>query len=186
MLTSVSGEVAMTNYGAPADQPGQPYGQPAGQYSDSGPLAPPRMVTVAFWLFLLAVLAHLVEVVVSAVQAPAAIQHAKDQVANSSANTSGVDVNGIIGASVVITIVFGVLFIVAFIVFDLFMRRGANWARIVLLIVTILSLTGVISLYGVGAIGVIAAVVAVILTFLPASNAYFRAVKDRKLAARGR
>lgn len=75
------------------------------------------------------------------------------------------------------------LYIIAFIVFDLFMRRGANWARIVLLIVTILGLTGVVGGFGVGAVGVLASVVAAVLTFLPASNAWFRAVKDRKRGA---
>ncbi|WP_144761208.1 hypothetical protein [Curtobacterium sp. 9128] len=149
----------------------------------SASLTPPRLVTVAFWLYLLTVLAHIVGIIISATQLPAAQQAAKDQLQRSGTSTDGVDVNGILGATLVVGIVIGVLYIIAFVVFDLFMRRGANWARIVLLIVTILGITGVVGGYGVGAVGVLASIIAAVLTFLPASNAWFRAVKERKRGA---
>ncbi|MBF4592032.1 hypothetical protein [Curtobacterium sp. VKM Ac-1395] len=149
----------------------------------AAPTAAPRFVTIAFWLYLITALAHIVGIIISATRLPAAQQAAKDQLQQSGTSTNGVDVNGILGATLVASIVIGVLYIIAFIVFDLFMRRGANWARIVLLIVTILGLTGVIGGSGVGAVGVLASVVAAVLTFLPASNAWFRAVKDRKRGA---
>jgi hypothetical protein len=143
----------------------------------------PRVVTVAFWLYLVTALAHVIGIIISATQLPAAQQAAKDQLQQSGTSTNGVDVDGILGATLVASIVIGVLFIIAFIIFDLFMRRGANWARIVLLIVTILGITGVAGGFGLGAVGVIASIVAAVLTFLPASNAWFRAVKDRKRGA---
>lgn len=149
----------------------------------AAPTAAPRFVTIAFWLYLITALAHIVGSIISATRLPAAQQAAKDQLQQSGTSTNGVDVNGILGATLVASIVIGVLYIIAFIVFDLFMRRGANWARIVLLIVTILGLTGVVGGFGVGAVGVLASVVAAVLTFLPASNAWFRAVKDRKRGA---
>jgi hypothetical protein len=157
----------MSNYPAPTDT-----------------ATPPRTVTVAFWLFLLVVLTHVVGLIVSIAQAPGAAQRAKTQLAHSGTATHGVNVSSLVGVSVVVGIVVAILYILAFILFDYYMRRGRNWARIVLLIVTVLSLTGVLGLYGVGAVGVIAAVVAVILTFLPASNAYFHSVKEQKLRAR--
>lgn len=143
--------------------------------------AAPRTVTIAFWLFMLAVLAHVVGIVISVTQIPAARSRAESQLART--DTHGIDVNGVLTGTFIAAIVIGVLYVIAFIVFDLFMRRGANWARIVLLIVTVLSLTGVAGAFGVGAVGVLAAVVAVVLTFLPASNAYFHAVRDRKRGA---
>ena len=143
----------------------------------------PRVVMVAFWLYLVTALAHVIGIIISATQLPAAQQAAKDQLQQSGTSTNGVDVDGILGATLVVSIVIGVLFIIAFIIFDLFLRRGANWARIVLLIVTILGITGVAGGFGLGAVGVIASIVAAVLTFLPASNAWFRAVKDRKRGA---
>jgi hypothetical protein len=60
------------------------------------------------------------------------------------------------------------------------MRRGANWARIVLLIVTVLSLFQVLGAYGVGGARVVVGVIATILIFLKPASEYFRAVKARK------
>lgn len=143
---------------------------------------PPRTVTAAFWLFMLAALAHAVGIIIAIAQLPAAEQQARTQLSNAGTAAHGANLNGALAAALVAGIVVGVLYIVAFVIFDIFMRRGANWARIVLLIITALSLTGVVALYGLGAVAVIAAVIAVILTFLPASNGYFRAVKEQRRA----
>jgi hypothetical protein len=155
---------------------------PAPQAASAPTGAAPRAVSAAFWLFMLAVLAHVVGLVITIAQFPAAEQRARTQLSHAGTATHGIDVNGVLNASLVVGIVVGVLYIVAFIVFDIFMRRGAKWARIVLLIITVLSISGVVAAYGAGAVGVIAAVIAVILTFLPASNDYFRAVKERRRA----
>lgn len=144
----------------------------------SSVVAPPTTVNVAFWLFMVVALAHVVGIVIAIASFGSAESAAKSQL--SGQNTGGVDVNGLVAASLTVAIVIGILYVIAFVLFAVFMRRGANWARIVLLIVTILSLTGVLGQYGVGAVGVVAGVVAVILTFLPAANAYFRATRDRK------
>ena len=149
----------------------------------AAPTGAPRFVTIAFWLYLLTALAHVIGIIISATQLPAEQQAAKEQLQQSGTSTNGVDVNGLLGATLVVSIVIGVLYIIAFVIFDLFMRRGANWARIVLLIVTILGITGVAGGFGLGAVGVLASIVAAVLTFLPASNAWFRAVKDRKRGA---
>lgn len=146
----------------------------------------PRQVTAAFWLYLVTALAHVVTIIISATQLPAAQQAAEDQLQRQGTSTNGVDVSGLVGATFIVSIVVGVLFIIAFVIFDLLMRRGANWARIVLLILTILGITGVAGAFGIGAIGVIASIIAAVLTFLPASNAWFRAVKEQKLQARQR
>lgn len=154
-------------------------------YQSSAPAAAPRLVTIAFWLYLVTALIHIISIIVSATQLPQAKQAAQDAIDRTGGSTNGIDVNAVVQASFAVSIVVGVLFIIAFVVFDLLMRRGANWARIVLLIITILGLTGVVG--GVVAIlGVLASIVAAVLTFLPASNAWFRAVKEQKLAAKQR
>ena len=64
------------------------------------------------------------------------------------------------------------------VLFAVFMYRGRNWARIVLLIVAILTTLGSISTILVGNVldilTLVATVVAAVLMFVPASNPYFR------------
>jgi hypothetical protein len=144
---------------------------------------PPRFVNIAYWLFLLVALIHVVLVIVSIATFGATSATAKSQLANTQTGVSSAQENSILGASLVVAIVIGILYIVAFVLFDVFMRRGANWARIVLLIVTILSLPGITGAYGLGAISVVAAVVATVLMFLRPSNEYFRGVKASRSTA---
>lgn len=149
----------------------------------SASTAAPRFVVIAFWLYLVTALTRVIGIIVSATQLPAAKQAAKDQLQSSGATTNGVNVDSLVQGAFIAGIVVAVLFTAAFVVFDLLMRRGANWARIVLLVVTILGITGIAGGYGLGAVGVLASIAAAVLTFLPVSNAWFRAVKDRKRAA---
>jgi hypothetical protein len=145
------------------------------------PVAPPRFVNIAYWLFLLVALVHVVGLIISVVTFGSTTAAAKSQLSQTGSGVSSAQVNSLVGASLVTAIVIGVLYIIAFVLFDVFMRRGANWARIVLLIVTVLSLAGVLGAYGLGALGAIAAIVASILMFLRPSNEYFRGAKAAKL-----
>jgi hypothetical protein len=77
-------------------------------------------------------------------------------------------------AGVVIGIVINVIYLIAVIVIDTFFRRGANWARIVLTVLAGLSVFGIL---GLGAITFVIGLVAIILSWLPASNAWFRSVR---------
>ncbi|GAA4267527.1 hypothetical protein [Frondihabitans peucedani] len=149
--------------------------------STTSPTAPPRTIQIAFWLFLLTALAHLVGLIISAATSGSTTAAAKSQLAKAGGSAAATQqAQSFVGAGVAIAIVLGALFLIAFVVFDLFMRRGAGWARIVLLIITILSLTGIVGGYGTGAVGVVAAVVATVLMFLRPSSEYFQAVKARK------
>jgi hypothetical protein len=67
-----------------------------------------------------------------------------------------------------------------FVLFAIFMRRGANWARIVLTVVTALSLLNLLASFGIGALQVIVAVVATVLIWLKPASAYFAAVRASK------
>lgn len=149
----------------------------------SASTAAPRFVVIAFWLYLVTALTRVIGIIVSATQLPAAKQAAKDQLQSSGTSTNGVNVDAVVQGAFIAGIVVAVLFTAAFVVFDLLMRRGANWARIVLLVVTIVGITGIAGGYGLGAVGVLASIAAAVLTFLPASNAWFHAIRDRKRAA---
>ncbi|AMM21034.1 hypothetical protein AX769_13940 [Frondihabitans sp. PAMC 28766] len=78
-----------------------------------------------------------------------------------------------VGPAIVVGIVIGGLVMIAFIVFDMLMRRGKPWARVVLTVVTVFSLSTAGSLHGLGIIGLLAAVAATVLIFLKPSNAFF-------------
>lgn len=153
--------------------------------TSAGPLAPPRGVTIAYYLFLLTALAKLVLVIISFAQLGNVSSMAASRVSTSGTSITHAQAESIITASIIVSLVLAIAFLIAFVIFDVFMRRGANWARIILLIITILSLTGVTGGYGVGALGVVASIVAVILMFVGQANPYFRAVKQQKLAAKG-
>ncbi|ARC57844.1 hypothetical protein AS850_12240 [Frondihabitans sp. 762G35] len=168
----------------------EPYPQSPGQnppgYTGGGPTTPPRFVNNAFYLFLLVALTHLVGIFVTIASIPAATEQAKRAAESQGGSAlSASQIDTVVQAGVILAVVIGVVSLIAFVIFDLFMRRGANWARIVLLVLTVLSLFGIAGSYGVGAVGVIAGVVATILMFLRPSSEYFRAVRDRKRGALG-
>jgi hypothetical protein len=121
----------------------------------------PGAVDVAFWLYLAAPVIDLVLSLLSIGGVNASAAAAKLP-------------QGAVIAGVVIGIVVNVLYLVAVVVIDTYFRRGANWARIVLTVLAALSVFGVL---GLGAIPFVISVVAIILSWLPASNAWFRSVR---------
>jgi hypothetical protein len=121
----------------------------------------PGAVDAAFWLYLAAPVIDLVLSLLSIGSVNASAAAAKLP-------------QGAVIAGVVIGIVVNVLYLVAVVVIDTFFRRGANWARIVLTVLAALSVFGVL---GLGAIPFVISVVAIILSWLPASNAWFRSVR---------
>ncbi|KQO61511.1 hypothetical protein ASF23_11910 [Curtobacterium sp. Leaf261] len=129
-------------------------------------------------MFLLVALTRVITIIISL----ASIGTVRDQAVKNASGTgvSSSQMDTIVTGGVIGAIVFGVLFLIAFVLFAFFMRRGANWARIVLTVLTALSLLSVLGAYGVGALGVVAGIVAVVLMFLTPSNEYFRNVKARK------
>lgn len=148
------------------------------------PVPAPTLVRIAFWLYLVAALLS----VVGLILAVATQAHSRAQVESSLAahgqHISAGTVDAIVGLAVVVAIVFGLIFAAAYVIFALFLRRGANWARIVLTIVTVLSFLSLGSAYGIGAGRVLVSVVATVLLFLGPAGAFFREVKARKAAAR--
>ena len=122
----------------------------------------PGTVEAAFWLYLIAPIVGLILALVGLGAATTAANNAASRVGVSSGTVTGLVIGGI---------VLDVVFLVAVIVVDMFFRRGRNWARITL---TVLA---VVSFFFGGLFTFILAVIALILSWLPASNAYFRSTK---------
>jgi predicted membrane channel-forming protein YqfA (hemolysin III family) len=89
-------------------------------------------------------------------------------------------------ATAVFSVGLGALGILARVVFTLFLRRGFNWARIV---VTVLFGTSLLPPYSADPIDLImiaATVAGLVLIWLSASNAFFRDVKRARTAHKAR
>ena len=123
----------------------------------------PTTVTVSFIIWLVVVLANILQGIISLVST-----------GSSSATAQSVGTAPLIGGAI-----FAFVLAVIEIIIVFKMRDGRNWARIVLLIHAILQLIGV----GVGAasggnafgfIGAVAVLIATILMFVGGANPYFR------------
>lgn len=147
----------------------------------SGPVTPPQQVNIAFWLYIVGAALSLISLIVSLVTIGSLKDTLQRQLAAQGQQISDSALSGAVAVSVTIAIVFGILYIAAYVLFAVFMRRGANWARIVLLVVTVLSLFGILEGFGLGAARLVVGVIATILIFLKPANEYFREVKARKL-----
>ncbi|MDN4613313.1 hypothetical protein P5G50_02505 [Leifsonia sp. F6_8S_P_1B] len=149
----------------------------------AAPTAPPTPVNVAFWLFIASALLSVIGGIITL----ATIGGTRDSLLQSLQTQGSVDasqaqqvVDAAIGLGITWAIVTLIFWAVVFVVFAFFMRRGANWARIVLTVLTALSLLNIIAGFGLGALQVVASIVAVVLMWLRPSTEYFNAVKASK------
>jgi hypothetical protein len=154
--------------------PGAPVGAPT---------APPTPVNVAFWLFVASALLSVIGGIITL----ATIGGTRQSLLDSIETQGSVDqsqaqqvVDAAIGLGITWAIVTLIFWAVVFVLFAFFMRRGANWARIVLTVLTALSLLNIIAGFGLGALQVVASIVAVVLMWLRPSTEYFNAVKATK------
>lgn len=126
----------------------------------------PTTVTASFWLWI-------ASVVVSVIAAIIAI---------SSGQYTAADVNGdaaVARAVAPIATLVGIALGAALrLIFAIFMYRGRNWARIVLLIVAVITafagVTAVLSGSVLEVFAVLVTIVAAVLMYVPSSNPYFR------------
>lgn len=131
--------------------------------------AAPKQVNAAFWLYIACAVLSLVGMIIVLASMGSMTSRLQQ-----SGQVSGSTASAAVGIGVTLNVIFGILFIAAYVLFAVFMRRGANWARIVLLIVTALSIFGVLGGYGIGALQLILGVVATILIFIRPASEYFR------------
>ena len=143
------------------------------------------MVTAAVWCFLAAAFLELVVTIFSLV----AVASERSGIAvalRQDPRLPGrhIDVETLVGVESIAVLVVGVIAIVLYVVFPILLRRGFGWARIVLLVVTAISLLGATGDYGVSALKVIVAIVATMLAFLTPASQWFRAAKQLRLERR--
>jgi len=144
--------------------------------------AVPQRVNTAFWLYIAAAALSLIALIVSLSTVDTLRASVEERLQQQGTEVSGATIDAAVGAGVTASVVFGLLYLAAYVLFAFFVRRGANWARIVLLVVTALSLIEVFSGYGLGAVRVALGIVATVLVFTGTANEYFRSRKSRSAA----
>lgn len=146
---------------------------------------PPQFVTLAFWGYLLVALLEIVVTVISVIAlAGSKSSISKELSKQTTASGQHVDVETVVAAGTVGVVVVGVIALALYLIFAILLRRGFGWARIVLLVVTVISLLGVTGEYGIAAVKVGIAIVATVFVFLAPSSAWFRATKQARIDRR--
>ncbi|QEV99767.1 hypothetical protein F6J84_06435 [Microbacterium caowuchunii] len=142
-------------------------------------LAPrPTTVSVAFWIWLLSAIVGMVSVVNMLVAvnllATMASTATEDLEPYFLLTGFGLIIGWVAVGAVVVQVILSVFF-----------RDGANWARIVLTVIAVLSLTLVFSAPGevFSWVYVVANAIAVACSFVPASNGYFAGSRRRRSTA---
>jgi Mn2+/Fe2+ NRAMP family transporter len=174
--------------GYPAAPPPPPGAFPAYGAAPSAPVERPTgiptTVNAAFWLYIasavLAVVGGIITVATAGNSRAAAIQQLQNSGTNLHGQSAEQLVNAFIAFAIGWSIVTLIFWAIVFVLFAFFMRRGANWARIVLTVLTAISLLNALTSFGVGALQVILSIVAVILIWLRPSSAWFAAIKASK------
>lgn len=174
----------MTN---PPPYPGnQPYGQMPGYQQQGSRMprpTPPGSVTGAFLLYLLNALVSLASIIV--LFGEGARADLRRELAAQQSNLSEADLDSLVRVGFIVVIGIAVVFIALFLFFAFMMRAGRNWARIVLTVLSGLSIAGSLggNAYSTGQdwatwAGLAFSVVAIVLMFLTPSNEYFQRSKQ--------
>lgn len=146
---------------------------------------PPQFVTLAFWGYLLVALLEIVVTIISVIAVSGSrLSIRKELSKQTQVSGQHVDVQTVVAAGMVGVIVVGVIALALYLIFAILLRRGFGWARIVLLVITVISLLGVTGDYGIAAVKVGIAIVATVFVFLTPSSAWFRVTKQARVDRR--
>ena len=145
----------------------------------------PRSVVGSFWLFLIASAVQIISVVVSIASFGNVVALLPDQpIVVEGVSLSREQLDAIVMVSLGIGVAIGLIMTAAQVLFAFLMRRGANWARIVLTVFAGLSLLAVFGANPLVILSVVIDVFAVLMAWRKPSNAWFRSIGKRKRSLR--
>lgn len=170
--------------------PNWAYPNPSYNLPSSAPIVRPGTVQGAFLIYLISAAISLLSIIL------VMTSDVWDQaIAASGANTSGLNVDALITTAKTITIVIGVILLALYLFFAFKMRAGRNWARIVLTVLSALSILSSFSASAsvtvnnqtfssstsqiLGYVGAVLAAVAIVLMYMGPSNQFFASMKGR-------
>lgn len=145
----------------------------------------PWTVSTSVVLFLVAAALRLVSALFGLVGVQAAHDEALRQVLEQAqgAPLNRALVEAGLWTGVVVSVVGALFFVIGIPAFALQLRKGAAWARWVLLAFTVLALSWLLLADAVAAVGFVLLVVATVLAFVPRSTAWYRAERERRIPA---
>ncbi len=167
------------------------YPNPSYYVPSNAPLPPPNQVQGAFLIYLVSALISLVAIILAMTS-----DVWDEALAAAGTDISGISTESLINTAKTLTVVIGVILLSLYLFFAFKMRAGRNWARIVL---TVLSGLSVINSFSASAsvtvgsqtytsstsqifgyIGSVLSIVAIVLMYLGPSNQFFAAMKGRR------
>jgi hypothetical protein len=142
-------------------------------------------VNIAFWLYVAGAVLSVISGIITIAVITASRADQVRIIEQQGTNLNGATPQQVADAAVAVIVTWSIITLlfwaITFVLFAFFMRRGANWARIILTVLTVLSALNILTGYGSGFIQFAATVVAVVLMWLRPSSEYFAAVKATKL-----
>lgn len=120
------------------------YNAYAGNQAAATPDAParPKQVSISFWILLVSVVLSVLSVPlgIAGLNSDASREAMEEQLANAPGGSAGVTVDDAIAAGTVLLVIVAVLSVAITALVAFFIRKGYNWARIVLTVFAVLSL----------------------------------------------
>lgn len=144
----------------------------------------PKQVEISFWLLIVALVLSLVTIPIgiAAINSPENRAIMEDQLASQG---TAVDLDAAIAVGTGFLVIVGVLSAAVTILVAIFIRKGYNWARIVLTVFAVLSLLNLVDLSAANLTAVastLLVIAATVLLYLKPAPEYFTGMKQYRLS----
>jgi hypothetical protein len=151
------------------------------------PAAPvrPKQVEISFWLLIVSLLISVVSVPLTIAAFNSPESRAATEAELQRQNVAGLTVDDAIAATVAFLVVTAVISVAITLLVAIFIRKGYNWARIVLTVFAVLSLLSLLvpsTATPLGIAGMVLVLAAAVLLYVSPAPAYFAAMKQYRQA----
>ncbi|MCC9198466.1 hypothetical protein QNO08_02565 [Arthrobacter sp. zg-Y820] len=146
--------------------------------------ARPKQVDISFWLLIASLVLSIISVPfgIAALNSPEARATAQRQL---EAQGAAVDLDAAIAAGTILVVVIAVISAVVTLLVAIFIRKGYNWARIVLTVFAVISLLNFTDLSAANLVAIVSTlltIAATVLLYLNPAPAYFNQMKQYRLS----
>jgi hypothetical protein len=144
---------------------------------------PPSTIVAAFWGYVIAAIAGLLGGLIVLGSKQAIVDALRTANVQNGSKLTEAQIDQFANVGIVAALVIAVIVALLYVLFAFKLKAGRNWARILLTVIAVFALISLLIGQGgnpVGFIGELAAVIAAVLSYLPASNAYFAAMKTAR------
>ena len=145
----------------------------------------PKQVNISFWLLIVSLLISVVSVplTIAAFNSPESREATEAELERQ--NVAGLTVDDAIAATVAFLVITAVISVAITLLVAIFIRKGHNWARIVLTVFAVLSLLALLvpsTATALGIAGIVLVLAAAVLLYVKPAPAYFASMKQYRQA----